>query len=181
MWRHDATSPIAHTCGALARPRVVADHAVVDLDAAALEPVGGRARPDADDDEIGVEFGAVGEHDLLDVVGPADVGHPDAAAHVDALGAVQPGHQLADLLAEHRRQRLPAAVPPDDIHAELRRLAATSQPMKPAPTTTARRAEPACLRSARLSSNVRSTWMPARSGNDGMRLGTRPVAMISSS
>ena len=104
-WRHDATSPIAHTCGALARPCVVADDAVVDLDAAALEPFGGRVRADADDDEIGVEFGAVAEDHLLHPVGSADLGHPDAAAHVDTLGAVQPGHQLADLLAEHRRQR----------------------------------------------------------------------------
>ena len=84
---------------------VVAHHAVVDLDAAAVQPVGGRVRADADDDEVGVEFGAVAEHHLLDPVGSADLGHPDAAAHVDALGAVQPRHQLADLLAEHRRQR----------------------------------------------------------------------------
>src|ERR1700682_6799891 len=62
-----------------------------------------------------------------------------------------------------------------------RRLAATSQPMKPAPTTTARRAEPACLRSARLSSNDRRTRIPSRSPNDGMRLGVNPVAMTSSS
>ncbi|SHU59030.1 Uncharacterised protein [Mycobacteroides abscessus subsp. abscessus] len=38
-----------------------------------------------------------------------------------------------------------------------RRVAATSQPMKPAPTTTARRAFSASPRSAKLSSAVRST------------------------
>ena len=43
------------------------------------------------------------------------------------------------------------------------------------------RGGPACSRSARLSSNVRSTRMPSRSGNDGIRRGTRPVAMTSSS
>ena len=46
----------------------------------------------------------------------------------------------------------------------LRRLAATSQPMKPAPTTTACCAADACSRSAMLSSNDRSTRMPSRSG-----------------
>ena len=59
--------------------------------------------------------------------------------------------------------------------------AANSQPMKPAPTTTACRADDACLRNARLSSNERNTRMPSRSGNAGMRRGTRPVATTSSS
>ena len=63
----------------------------------------------------------------------------------------------------------------------LRRLAATSQPMKPAPTITALRAEDACPRRASASSSERSTRMPSSSGNDGIRLGTRPVAITSSS
>ena len=33
------------------------------------------------------------------------LGHSDTSAHVDAFIAVQPGHQSADLLAEHRCQR----------------------------------------------------------------------------
>ena len=82
------------------------------------QSVGG-TRADADDDEIGVEFGAVGQHHLLDVLGSADLGDPDAAAHVDALGAVQPGHQRADLLAEHRRQRCRLRLHQDDVDAQL--------------------------------------------------------------
>ena len=182
MWRQDATSPIAHTCGALARPCVVADDAVVDLDAAALQPTGGGMRPDADDDEVGIEFGAVAEHHLLHPVGPADVGDADAAAHVDALGAVQPGHQLADLLAEHRRERCRLRFHQDDVDAQPaqagRHLAADEPGADDDRIPRRRRPR---SRSARLSSNDRSTWMPGRSGNDGMRLGTRPVAMISSS
>jgi hypothetical protein len=53
--------------------------------------------------------------------------------------------------------------------------------MKPAPITTARRAAAAPSRNAMLWSNERSTWMPASSGNDGMRFGTSPVAITSSS
>ena len=45
---------------------------------------------------------------------------------------------------------------------------------------TARWAADACVRSARLSSNERNTRMPSRSGKDGIRRGTRPVAMTSS-
>ena len=119
--------------------------------------------------------------DLLDLLGSADLGDPDAAPHVYAFGAVQPRHQRTDLLAEHRRERCRLRLHQDDVDATPRRLAATSQPMNPAPTTTACRAEPASLRSFRLSSKDRSTWMPGRSGNDAIRLGTRPVAMISSS
>ena len=97
--------------------RIVTDHAVVDLDAAALEPFGGGTRADADDDEVGVEFGAVGQHHLLDLLGSADLGHPDAAPHVDAFGAVQPRHQRPDLLTEHRRQRRRLRLHQNDIDA----------------------------------------------------------------
>ena len=144
--------------------------------------LGGRVRADADDDEIGVEFGAVAQHDLLDLVGSADLGDPDAAAHVDAFGAVQPRHQRADLLAEHRRERCRLRFHQDDIDAQpaqAGRHLAADEPGADDDRTAA--PSPPRSRSARLSSKDRSTWMPGRSGNDGMRLGTRPVAMISSS
>ena len=48
---------------------------------------------------------------------PAHLVHPDAAAHVDTLGPVQPGHQRADLLAEHRRQRSRLRFHQNDIHS----------------------------------------------------------------
>ena len=66
-------------------------------------------------------------------------------------------------------------------HPIFRKAAATSQPMNPAPTITARLALAACSRRARESSTRRSTRMPARSGSEGIRLGTRPVAMTNSS
>src|SRR2546427_780106 len=78
--------------------RVVADHTVVDLDTAAVEPVGGRVRADADHHQVGGDFGAVGEHHGVNTAFAADLGHPDAGAHVHALVAVQAGHQSADLL-----------------------------------------------------------------------------------
>ena len=99
---------------------LVAHHAVVHLDAAALEPLGRRTRADADDHQVGVEFGAVRQHHLLDMIGLPDLGHTDAAAHVDAFGPVQPGHQCADLLAEHRRQRRRLRFYENDIDARDR-------------------------------------------------------------
>ena len=97
---------------------IIADHAVVQLDAAVFEPLGGRPRTDADNHQVGVEFGAVRQHHLLDMVGSPHLVHPDVAAHVDALGPVQPGHQRTDLLAEHRRQRSRLRFHQNDIHSE---------------------------------------------------------------
>ena len=91
--------------GALVRPGGVADHAVVDLDTAAVEPIGRRPRPDAHDDQIGAELGAVGQLHGLDVTVAPDLGNSDAGAHVDPFGAMQPGHQFADLFAKDGRQR----------------------------------------------------------------------------
>lgn len=71
--------------------------------------------------------------------------HPDAEAHVDDLGAVQPGHQLADLLAKHRGQRGGLRLDQHHVHAQAAPASsATSQPMKPAPMITARCAADAC-------------------------------------
>ena len=64
-------------------------------------------------------LGAVGQLDLLDVVGALNLGDPDAAPHVDALGAVQPRDQLADLLAEHRGQRRRLRLDEHDVDPEL--------------------------------------------------------------
>ena len=59
-----------------------------------------------------------------------------------------------------------------------RAVAATSEPMNPAPTTTTR-GDPvvSAARSARLSSNVRSMWTPSSSGWSGSRRTVAPVAM----
>ena len=97
---------------------VIAHHTVVQFDAAVLEPLGRRRRTDADNHQIGVEFGAVGQHHLLDMVGSPHLVHPDVAAHVDALGPVQAGHQRTDLLAEHRRQRSRLRFHQNHIHSE---------------------------------------------------------------
>ena len=70
---------------------------------------------------------------------------------------MQPRDQLADPLADTDASG-DGCGPTSTTSTPLpRMLAATSQPMNPAPTTTARRAEPASLRSARLSSKDRST------------------------
>ena len=63
-----------------------------------------------------------------------------------------------------------------------RAVAATSEPMNPAPTTTTR-GDPvvSAARRARLSSSVRRTWTPSRSGWSGSRRTVAPVAMTSPS
>ena len=101
--------------------------------------------------------------DLLDLARSADLGDADAAAHVDALGAVQPGHQRPDLLAEHRGQRRRLRFHQDDVDAHAaqagRHLAADEPGADD--DRVPRRARPR-WRSSRLSSKDRSTWMPAQ-------------------
>ena len=84
---------------------VVTHHAVGDVDAAAVEPFGGGPGTYTHQHQIGIELRAVRERDLLHPVLAADLRDTDTAPHVDALGAVQPGHQLTDRLPEHRSQR----------------------------------------------------------------------------
>ena len=108
---------------------------------------------------------------------------PDAAAHVDALGAVQPGHQRADLLAEHRRQRRRLRFDQNDIHAEAaqaRRHLASDEAR--ADHDRAAAPTPACSRSAMLSSKDRK-HPDALAGPETTEcvVGTRPVAITSSS
>ena len=69
---------------------------------------------------------AVRQHHLL-APGRAPLTDDDAdtSAHVDALGSVQPRHQRADLLAQHRRQRRGLRF---DEHDVRRRARAGSRP-----------------------------------------------------
>ena len=62
---------------------------------------------------------------------PLHLVHSDAAAHVDALGLVQPGDQRADLLAEHGCKRRRLRFHQNDIHAhpaQARRDLAADEP-----------------------------------------------------
>ena len=156
---------------------VVADDAVVDLDAAAVQPVGGRARADADHDQIGVELGAVrqappsrrGRSRVTSATPtPQRTSTPSArCSRATSAPICSPSTEASGVGCGSTRTT---------VDAQPRRLAATSQPMKPAPTTTACRAEPACSRSAMLSSKrpqhvdalqIRerrnASWAPARS------------------
>ncbi len=59
----------------------------------------------------------------------------------------------------------------------VRQVAATSAPMKPAPTTTTRRTPPSrAARTASASSIVRSVWTPASDSVPGSSRGVAPVA-----
>ena len=98
---------------------LVADDPVVQSDPAAHQPVGGRPRTDTDHHQIGVQHGAVAElHRTHRTRFAAYPSHTDAGAHVHALGAVQPGDEFADLLAEHRRQRSGLRLDQHHVHPE---------------------------------------------------------------
>ena len=89
-------------------PAAVAEHPAIggQGDPAAVQPLGGRARADADHHQVGRQFGAVAQQHPGDLtVGAVHGGHTDTGAHVDTLGAVQPGHQFPDSLTEHHGQR----------------------------------------------------------------------------
>jgi hypothetical protein len=114
--RHIADGPHVGCAGA---PGQVAEHSVAQLDAAALQPLSGRPGAHAEYHQVGGQLGTVGQHDGLDMAGAADLGDPDAAADVDAVGPVQPRHQFADLLTEHAGQRGRLRLDQRDIHPEL--------------------------------------------------------------
>ena len=78
-----------------------------------------------------------------------------AGEQPDALGAVDPADQCAELLAEDPFQRVPAGKDRGDLHPELGQEAATSQPMNPMPTTNARRPATASCLIASHSATVR--------------------------
>ena len=96
----------------------VGHHPVADLQAAAGQPVGHRCHPDADDDDVGVDHGAVGEPDALDPVLALDGGHADAEAHVDAAVSVQVGEHAADLHAEGALERRRQCLHHRDLEAQ---------------------------------------------------------------
>ena len=120
-------------------------------------------------------FGAVGQHHRVDVPVAAHLRHPDADADVDALVAVQPRHQFADLLAEHRGQRRRLRLDQHHVHAEAaqagRHLAADEAGADddglPAPPTRARAAP--CSRRT-----TAAPGCPPDPGKLGMRRGTKP-------
>ena len=58
------------------------------------------------------------QHHRVDVPLSAHLGDPDTEADVDALVAMQPRHQFADLLAEHRGQRLRLRLDQHDVHPD---------------------------------------------------------------
>src|SRR3546814_1254755 len=82
----------------------VAHHAVVDVEAAALEPVGVGDDADAYDDEVDVEHRAVGEADALHPGAALDAHDADPEAHVDAVVAVEVGDDRAHGRAEPRSE-----------------------------------------------------------------------------
>ena len=105
------------------------------VEAAAGHPVGGRGDADADDDRVAFEPGAVGEDELLDpAVAVRGLEHR-AGEDADALVAVGADDPAADLRPEDARRaagRAPRRSSPRAPSA--RAVAATSWPMKPAPT-----------------------------------------------
>jgi hypothetical protein len=94
---------------------------------------------------------------------------------------VQPGDQGAHLLTEHRGQRGGLRLDQHDGDPELAQTGGDLAADETGADDHRVAAEDACPRSASASSSERSTRMPSSSGNDGIRLGTRPVAITSSS
>ena len=92
--------------------------------------------------------------------------------------AVELGAGQAHAGPEGSRQRNRQGLEDRDLTAQAAAVAATSEPMNPAPTTTTR-GDPvvSAARSARLSSSVRSVWTPSSSGWSGRRRTVAPVAM----
>jgi hypothetical protein len=91
----------------------VDEDAVVDVEPAGPRQFDVRGDADADDDHVGVQRGAVGQHNpaggrRVGAGGP-DRGDGDAAAQVDAVVGVQVGEHLRHLGPEHPQQRKLAA------------------------------------------------------------------------
>ena len=83
-----ATSPGGDDAGR-GEARRVAHHPVLEGEPGPLEPVGGGAHTDPDDDDVGRDDGAVAEHDPFDPVVAFEAGDAHAEAQVDAVVAVQ--------------------------------------------------------------------------------------------
>ena len=159
-----AMSPAATTPGAA---RQVSSH-TTPLSRASPEPssqpvVGAHA--DADDDDVGVDDRAVGQPHPLDPV-----------AALEGLDRRRRGGRRPRGPGAGRRTASPARCPRTRSSGtgrasttvtswpRWRQVAATSEPMKPAPTTTTRPGEASrSARRARQSSSVRRMWTPARS------------------
>ena len=123
--------------------RGVADDAVAQRRADALEPAGDQRHTDADNDHVGLDDGAVAERDAIS----AHVGDGDIAAQVDPMVDVDPVAATPSS-APRPRTAGPAGLEHRHRQPSARAVAATSRPMKPAPTTTTR-AVPSARRARR--------------------------------
>ncbi|SLD66853.1 Uncharacterised protein [Mycobacteroides abscessus subsp. massiliense] len=83
----------------------VTHHAVVHHHARPVQPIDRGAAPDTQDDQVGVQARPIRQGDGLDPVLPFHGVHADAHPNVHTLVAVQPGHQVPELLADSRQQR----------------------------------------------------------------------------
>ena len=79
----------------------VHEHAPGHLEAGLAGQLDVRGHADADDDDVGVDRGAVGETYTFDVVGADDGVHACPKAQVDAMAVVQRGEIPPDFGAEH--------------------------------------------------------------------------------
>ena len=111
-------SPAATTPGA-ARQGLVADHAVVERQAGALQPAGARRHADADHDDVGVDHRAVGQAHPLHPVAALERLDADAEADVDAVVAVQVGGQRPQVGAQDPLQGHGQGLDHGDLEAPL--------------------------------------------------------------
>jgi hypothetical protein len=78
-----------------------------------------RLDPDANDGEVAPDPIPVGQHHRLQPLGPLERGNLRSGEQPDALGAVNPADQGAELLAEDPLQRVPARKDRGDLDPEL--------------------------------------------------------------
>ena len=134
-----ATSPAATTPGAAAQ---VASQStpLSSGEPGVLQPPGVGAHADADDDEVHVEHGAVGEADPLDAVAALDEHHADArgARRRRGRGGGRPPRTPSSAPRPRSSGTGRASIMLTSMPSP-RQVAATSAPMNPAPTTATRR------------------------------------------
>ena len=157
--------------------RRVDDDAVVDLEPRPLEPARGGNDADAYDDDIGFERAAVVERDDRPRVALVDARYAGSRPHVHAVvswSAAQavPTWSPRTLPNGTARASRTVTSAPSDLA-----VAATSEPMKPPPTTTNLVASLITDASRRESSSVRSVMTVSLCCTPGRFRGCDPVAM----
>ena len=159
-----ATSPAAKTCSA-SRAASVASHTTPRLQRRAPSPTSHSVlgiAPSATTDHVGVDARAVGEPHRLEPPCPSKPSTPAAEPQVDAVRAVQLGAARAELRAERAASGCGATSISVTSSPSLRAVAATSQPMKPAPTIASRGLRLRTPRAARARRRrSRSVWTPS--------------------